>query len=37
MKNNGYLFEQDLLNEIKEWGAPKDCPDWWSQNLMVFI
>ena len=37
MKNNGYLFEQDLLNEIKEWGTPKDCPDWWSQNLMVFI
>jgi len=37
MKNNGYLFEQDLLNEIKEWGVPKDCPDWWPQNLMVFV
>ena len=37
MKDNGYLFEQDLLNEIKEWGIPKDCPDWWTQNLMVFV
>ena len=37
MKNNGYLFEQDLLNEIKEWKQPKECPRWWPQNLMVFV
>jgi len=37
MKDEGYLFDQDLLNEIKEWGTPKDCPFWWPFNLMVFI
>ena len=37
MKNNGYLFEQDLLNEIKDWDYPKDCPTWWPRNLMVFV
>ena len=37
MKAEGYIFDQDLLNEIKEWGAPKDCPFWWPFNLMVFI
>ena len=37
MKDNGYLFEQNLLNEIKEWGVPKDCPTWWPRNLMVFV
>ena len=37
MKNNGYLFEQDLLNEIKDWKQPKECPRWWPQNLMVFV
>ena len=26
MKDKDYLFNQDLLNEIKDWGAPKDCP-----------
>ena len=37
MENNGYLADQDILNEIKGWGVPKDCPNWWSRNLMVFI
>ena len=37
MKDERYLFNQDLLNEIKDWGVPKDCPVWWSSNLMVFI
>jgi SAM-dependent methyltransferase len=37
MKDKDYLFNQDLLNEIKDWGAPKDCPFWWPSNLMVFI
>ena len=37
MKDEGYLFNQDLLNEIKDWGAPKDCPFWWPSNLMVFV
>ena len=37
MKNNGYLFNQDLLNEIKSWDRPEDSPFWWPQNLMVFI
>ena len=37
MKDKDYLFNQDLLNEIKDWGVPKDCPVWWSSNLMVFI
>ena len=37
MKDKGYLFDQDLLNEIKEWGTPKDCPLWWLFNLMVFV
>jgi len=37
MKNMGYLFNQDLLNEIKSWDTPKDCPFWWHSNLMVFV
>jgi cyclopropane fatty-acyl-phospholipid synthase-like methyltransferase len=37
MKDNGYLFNQELLNEIKDWGTPNDCPQWWRSNLMVFI
>ena len=37
MKDEGYLFNQDLLNEIKDWGTPKDCPFWWPSNLMVFV
>ena len=37
MKDKDYLFNQDLLNEIKDWGAPKDCPFWWPSNLMVFV
>ena len=37
MKDIGYLFNQDLLNKIKSWDRPEDCPDWWPQNLMVFI
>jgi len=37
MKNMGYLFNQDLLNEIKGWDKPEDCPFWWPQNLMAFI
>ena len=37
MKNNDYLFNQDLFNEIKSWDTPEDCPFWWPQNLMVFI
>ena len=37
MKNNGYLFNQDLLSEIKSWDRPEACPFWWPQNLMVFI
>ena len=37
MKDESYLFNQDLLNEIKDWGTPKDCPFWWHSNLMVFI
>ena len=36
MKDNDYLFNQDLLNEIKDWGTPDDCPFWWHSNLMVF-
>ena len=37
MKDKDYLFNQDLLNEIKDWGTPNDCPFWWYSNLMVFI
>ena len=37
MKDNGYLFNQDLLNEIRGWGEPDECPVWWRSNLMVFI
>ncbi len=37
MKDKDYLFNQDLLNEIKDWGTPKDCPFWWPSNLMVFV
>ena len=37
MKDNGYLFDQDLLNEIKSWGVPDGCPFWWPSNLMVFV
>ena len=37
MKDKDYLFNQDLLNEIKDWGTPNDCPLWWHSNLMVFI
>ena len=37
MKDNLYLFNQDLLNEIKDWGTPNNCPLWWHSNLMVFI
>ena len=37
MKDKDYLFNQDLLNEIKDWGTPKDCPFWWHSNLMVFM
>ena len=40
MKNNGYLFDQDILNEVLAWGSGEDSPDspiWWSTNLMVFI
>ena len=37
MKDERYLFNQDLLNEIKDWGTPKDCPFWWPSNLMVFV
>ena len=37
MKNMGYLFNQDLLNEIRGWGEPEGCPLWWPSNLMVFI
>ena len=28
MKDKDYLFNQDLLNEIKDWGTPDDCPFW---------
>tara|TARA_R110002110_G_scaffold85229_1_gene221519 strand:- start:370 stop:975 length:606 start_codon:yes stop_codon:yes gene_type:complete len=37
MKDKDYLFNQELLNEIKDWGTPNDCPLWWCSNLMVFI
>ena len=37
MKNKGYIFNQELLNKIKSWGIPKECPDWWPHNLMVFV
>ncbi len=37
MRDNGYLFDQNLLNTIKSWGEPDDCPFWWEPNLMVFI
>ena len=37
MKNNGYLFDQDVLNEVLAWGSGEDSPIWWSTNLMVFI
>ena len=37
MKDKDYIFNQDLLNEIKDWGTPDDCPFWWHSNLMVFI
>ena len=37
MKNNGYLFDQDILNEVLAWGTGEDSPIWWSTNLMVFI
>ena len=37
MKNNGYLFDQDILNEVLGWGTLEKSPVWWSTNLMVFI
>ena len=37
MKDKDYLFNQDLLNDIKDWGTPDDCPFWWHSNLMVFV
>ena len=37
MKNNGYLFDQDILNEVLGWGTLEKSPGWWSSNLMVFI
>jgi len=37
MKDIGYLFNQDLLNKVKSWGKPEDCPFWWPHNLMVFV
>ena len=37
MKNKDYLFNQDLLNDIKDWGTPDDCPFWWHSNLKVFV
>ena len=37
MKNNGYLFDQDILNEVLAWGTLEKSPIWWSTNLMVFI
>ena len=37
MKNMGYLFNQDLLNKIKSWDEPDNCPIWWRSNLMVFV
>ena len=37
MKDKDYLFNQDLLNDIKDWGTPDDCPFWWPSNLMVFV
>ena len=37
MKNNGYLFDQDILNEVLDWGTLEKSPIWWSSNLMVFI
>ena len=37
MKDKDYFFNQDLLNDIKDWGTPKDCPFWWHSNLMVFV
>ena len=36
MKDEGYLYSKDLLNEIKDWPAPRDSPGWWNRNLMVF-
>ena len=36
MKNMGYLFDQDLLDEVKSWDTPEGCPFWWPHNLMVF-
>ncbi len=36
MKNMGWLFSQDLLHTVIEWGTPKKCPLWWVNNLMVF-
>ena len=36
MKNMGWLFSQDLLHTVIEWGTPKKCPFWWVNNLMVF-
>ena len=35
MKNMGWLFSQDLLHTVIEWGTPKKCPFWWVNNLMV--
>ena len=37
MKDKDYFFNQDLLNDIKDWGTPDDCPFWWHSNLMVFV
>ena len=37
MKNMGYLFNQHLLDKIKSWGEPDNCPLWWRSNLMVFV
>ena len=37
MKDKDYLFNQDLVNEIKSWDTPEDCPLWWYSNLMVFV
>jgi cyclopropane fatty-acyl-phospholipid synthase-like methyltransferase len=37
MKNNGYLFDQNTLNEVLGWGTLEGSPGWWSSNLMIFI
>ena len=37
MKDKDYLFNQDLVNEIKSWDIPEDCRFWWPHNLMVLL